>query len=519
MYLEPFKLKELPFRLSPDPQFLYLSKQHARAKAYMESTIWFTDGFVVITGDIGSGKTTLIEAFLKEIPADVVVAQINQTQVNATDFLQAVLVQFGFSPFKMKKAELISTLNNFLIEQHAAGRKVLLIVDEAQNLEPRVLEEIRLLSGVETTKEKVLRIILAGQPELNDTLNSPRLEQLTQRVRLRFHLSTLSEAETRAYIEHRLEVAGAGDREIFAADTFPEIYRYAGGVPRLINTLCDTAMMAAFTENRSAVRLHDVSSAIAELHWPPHAARAQGAPVGPESMTGTHPAMTARPGAAAAAPEASSAEEEEEEEDASSEAPAREADVDEAVARAVETHAAAAREAAARASGPKANGPAAEGPAAHGPAAHGPAAHDASTHEAATAAPGAQGPAAARHAAPGETVGKLLVATEGRTVQEIPLRIGRLIVGRTPDNDVHIDSRFVSRHHCQIITTAQSSVIEDLNSTNGVYVKSARVRRHHLNDGDVVLIGKHELIYMDDRAARSRAPADEHSGSNQRAGG
>jgi pSer/pThr/pTyr-binding forkhead associated (FHA) protein len=135
--------------------------------------------------------------------------------------------------------------------------------------------------------------------------------------------------------------------------------------------------------------------------------------------------------------------------------------------------------------------------------------------------------AAARHAAPGETVGTLLVATEGRTVQEIPLRIGRLIVGRTPDNDVHIDSRFVSRHHCQIITTAQSSVIEDLNSTNGVYVKSARVRRHHLNDGDVVLIGKHELIYMDDRAARSRAPeaepqhppADEHSGSNRRAGG
>ena len=126
MYLDPFKLKELPFRLSPDPQFLYLSKQHARAKAYMESTIWFTDGFVVITGEIGSGKTTLIESFLKEIQSDVVIAQINQTQVSAIDFLQAVLVQFGFSPFKMKKAELIATLNNFLIEQYAAGRKVLL---------------------------------------------------------------------------------------------------------------------------------------------------------------------------------------------------------------------------------------------------------------------------------------------------------------------------------------------------------------------------------------------------------
>jgi len=195
MYLEPFKLKELPFRLSPDPQFLYLSKQHARAKAYMESTVWFTDGFVVITGEIGSGKTTLIESFLKEVPADVVVAQINQTQVTATDFLQAVLVQFGFSPFKMRKGELISTLNNFLIEQYAAGRKVLLIVDEAQNLSTRVLEEIRMLSGVETTKEKVLRIILAGQPELNHKLDDPALEQLAQRVRLRFHLQNLTEAE------------------------------------------------------------------------------------------------------------------------------------------------------------------------------------------------------------------------------------------------------------------------------------------------------------------------------------
>src|ERR1700716_3487601 len=237
MYLEPFKLKELPFRLSPDPQFLYLSKQHARAKAYMESTIWFTDGFVVITGEIGSGKTTLIESFLKEVPSDVVVAQINQTQVSAIDFLQAVLVQFGFSPFKMRKAELISTVNNFLIEQYAAGRKVLLIVDEAQNLSQRVLEEVRMLSGVETTKEKVLRIILAGQPELNDKLNSPELVQLAQRVRLRFHLTALMAAETTAYIDHRLEVAGSQGRRIFAEEIYATIYKYTGGVPRLINTL------------------------------------------------------------------------------------------------------------------------------------------------------------------------------------------------------------------------------------------------------------------------------------------
>ncbi|HXY75892.1 MAG TPA: AAA family ATPase, partial [Steroidobacteraceae bacterium] len=273
MYLELFKLKELPFRLSPDPQFLYLSKQHARAKAYMESTIWFTDGFVVITGEIGSGKTTLIESFLKEVPGDIVVAQINQTQVSPIDFLRGVLVQFGYSPHQMHKAELLDTLNNFLVEQHAAGRKVLLIVDEAQNLGLRVLEELRMLSGVETTKEKVLRIILAGQPELGDKLDMPELEQLAQRVRLRFHLQTLTEAETQSYIQHRLDVAGASDREIFAPDTFATIFRYTGGVPRLVNTLCDTAMMAAYTRDLDRVTADELASAVQDLQWVEFSAR------------------------------------------------------------------------------------------------------------------------------------------------------------------------------------------------------------------------------------------------------
>ena len=398
MYLEPFKLKELPFRLSPDPQFLYLSKQHARAKAYMESTIWFTDGFVVITGEIGAGKTTLIESFLKEVQADVVVAQINQTQVSAIDFLQAVLVQFGFSPFKMKKAELIATINNFLIEQYAAGRKVLLIVDEAQNLSMRVLEEIRLLSGVETTKEKVLRIILAGQPELNEKLDAPELVQLTQRIRLRFHLSTLTQTEMRAYIQHRLEVAGAGDRQIFAEDTFSELYRYTGGVPRLVNTLCDTSMMAAYTASHDTVTAGDIKEAVEELQWVEYTSR-------PHHNLEVLPELSQR------AAQAESAQ---------------------------------------------------------------------------------------------PVVGRILVATDGRTVQEISLHVGRIIVGRTPDNDLQVDSRFVSRHHCQIVTTASSCVIEDLNSTNGIYVKSKRVRRHYLNDGDVVVIGKHELIYVDERLAKTR---------------
>ena len=192
MYLELFNLKELPFRLSPEPQFLYLSKAHARAKAYMESTIWFTDGFVVITGEIGSGKTTLIETFVAELGSGVTLAQISQTQVSAVEFLQSVLVQFGFKPFQMKKAELLATLNGFLVEQYEAGRKVMLIVDEAQNLGLRVLEEIRMLSGIDNSKEKILRIILAGQPELSTKLDAPELVQLAQRVRLRFHLTALS---------------------------------------------------------------------------------------------------------------------------------------------------------------------------------------------------------------------------------------------------------------------------------------------------------------------------------------
>src|SRR5688572_8062956 len=291
MYLDHFQLTELPFRLSPDPDFLYLSKAHSRAKAYMESTIWFTDGFVVITGEIGSGKTTLTETFLRELEKDVVVAQITQTQVSPLEFLQSVLVQFGFAPFKMKKVELLATLNTFLIEQYNARRKVVLIVDEAQNLSQATLEEVRLLSGIETTKEKVLRIILAGQPELNAKLDTPELVQLTQRVRLRFHLAALTPQDTRDYIRHRLEVAGAAGREIFAEDCHPVIYRYTGGVPRLINSLCETAMMAAFANERDHVLLQDIEAAVEELRWKEFHERTRGtgdAPEDPAASTGRY---------------------------------------------------------------------------------------------------------------------------------------------------------------------------------------------------------------------------------------
>src|SRR6185436_2485711 len=271
MYCELFQLTEPPFRLTPDPQFLFESKQHARAKAYMESTIWLADGFVIITGDIGSGKTTLIEAFLGELPEDIALAHISQTQLSPVEFLQALLVEFGFKPFRKRKVELLSMLKDFMVEQYAAGKKILLVIDEAQNLSRKVLEEVRLLSGLELQKEKLLRIIIAGQPELSHKLE--RLQQLTQRVRLRFHLGALSKRETHEYITHRLDVAGAKGRKIFDATACDLVFRYSGGVPRLINVLCDTALLCAFAEERTVIDEALVKAAAEELQWVEYAER------------------------------------------------------------------------------------------------------------------------------------------------------------------------------------------------------------------------------------------------------
>lgn len=357
----------------------------------------------------------------------MVVAQVNQTQLTPTAFLQTVLVQFGFSPFNMKKPEVLATMNQFLTEQHAAGKKVLLIIDEAQNLTSRVLEEVRMLSGVETTKEKVLRIILAGQPELNEKLNSPELVQLTQRVRLRFHLTALTREETASYIEHRLEVAGSQGRRIFAEDTYPTIFKYTGGTPRLINTLCDTAMMSAFGRDRDTVGMEDIEAALGELQW-------------------------------------------------------------------IEFGAGISRLRAAQ--------------MAHHPrASHADADGDAHTQTYPDVHPGLH------------PLGRILLASHGTTLVERELKPGRLVIGRTPDNDLQVDSKFISRHHCQIITQADACVIEDLNSTNGIYVQSKRVRRHNLNDGDVVQVGQHEIMYIDERPPRLRH-ASEHvdTGVHDKAG-
>lgn len=270
MYLDFFKLKEHPFQITPDSDFLYMSEAHSRAKAYMDYTIRNKDGFVVITGEVGAGKTTLIRKLLSEFDDNVLVAKIFQTQLDETEFLQAVLVEFGLNPFNARKVELMDMLSTFLIDSFLKNKQLVLIVDEAQNLKPRVLEEIRMLSGLETQKQKILHVIIVGQPELNQTLDAPALEQLRQRVRLRFHISALSEPEIRDYIAHRLFVSAGENRHLFTDDAIPLIYQYSGGIPRLVNTLCDTAMMCAYVDDLPLVSVDSVKAAIEELQWTPY---------------------------------------------------------------------------------------------------------------------------------------------------------------------------------------------------------------------------------------------------------
>lgn len=273
VYYKYYGMSEQPFQLAPDPTFIYLSRVHRRARAYMEYTVMNRDSFVVITGEIGSGKTTLIHDLLADMDPNVIIAKIHQTQLDELEFYQAVLVQFGLKPFQANKVELLDMLNNFLMEKSKQGKQVVLIIDEAQNLSTRVLEEVRLMTGLETDKGKIFNLILVGQPELKDIIDSPGMEQLNQRIRFRFHLDALSENETREYISHRLSIAGMEDTSLFSRNTIPVIYQYTGGIPRLVNILCDTALISAFVENKPKITVKMIEEVIMELQWPPYCDR------------------------------------------------------------------------------------------------------------------------------------------------------------------------------------------------------------------------------------------------------
>ena len=398
-YLDHFKLDEPPFRLTPDPDFIYLSKQHGRAKSYMGSTIWFDDGFVIITGEVGSGKTTILQSFIGELEKDTVCAVISQTQLTPTQFLEATLHEFGFNPFNKSKVELIAMLNSFLLTQYADGKKVVLIVDEAQNLGWKVLEEIRLISGVESHKDKVLRIILVGQPELKKTVESPQLKQLMQRVRCRLHLDPLTEVETRKYVLHRLKVAGNKNSRLIHVDAFPMVYKYTGGVPRLINTLCDTAFLCAFAEDKRYICHADVMSAVDELGWQEPE---------PDTETTAVPYLTRL----------------------------------------------------------------------------------------------ASTPLSA------DSVMRIDVRKDGKVITEHYFGAGRISIGRSPNSDLCITSKYVSRLHAEIICTDSHCIVRDLESTNGVAIRGDRIRQYKLKDRDVISLGKFDLVYTDLHAESSSAWQD-----------
>ena len=267
MYLRHFGLHRKPFEQLPDPEFLFLSQKHDAALTSIGFAVAIQDSFVVVTGEIGSGKTTLLHKFLQEDLADAAVAYVTQTRLSDTELLQSILVEFGEHPFGKGKVELTAMLNRFIDKQHSIGKRVVIVIDEAQNLTPEVLEELRLVTCVSPGAKTLVNVVLVGQPQFNSILDSPALVQLKQRCRLRYHLKGLTEDETRQYIDHRLAVAGGSLPEIFDAGLDRLIYHHCGGIPRLINMLCDTAMIFACVDKSPHVSADDVRQAVIELGW------------------------------------------------------------------------------------------------------------------------------------------------------------------------------------------------------------------------------------------------------------
>ena len=252
MYTEHFGLHSKPFNLVPDPSFLYLSPNHKRALTMLEYGLMSHAGFTVVTGEIGAGKTTLIRTLLEKMGDDVVLGLINNTHASFGELMVWVLDALDIESVATDNAGRYRDYINFVVEQHVLGKRVVLIVDEAQNLSVQALEELRLLSNVNIDSDIFLQLILTGQPELIDKLNQPELEQFAQRIGVEFHLKALSFPETQKYIEFRLKTAGA-TRHIFSNEACAVIYCYSEGVPRRINNLCDFALVYAFADDKETV--------------------------------------------------------------------------------------------------------------------------------------------------------------------------------------------------------------------------------------------------------------------------
>ncbi|MBI2466962.1 MAG: AAA family ATPase [Candidatus Rokubacteria bacterium] len=267
MYTAHFGLTEAPFSLTPDPRYLYMSERHREALAHLLYGIGQGGGFVQLTGEVGTGKTTVCRCLLEQLPPHVDVALVLNPRLTSLELLATVCdeLKIAYPPGATIKT-LVDALYRHLLEAHERGRRTVLVIDEAQDLAPEVLEEIRLLTNLETSTEKLLQVILIGQPELVSLLDRPGLRQVAQRVTARYHLTPLSRAETRAYIRHRLEVAG-GSGSLFTEAAVREIYRLSRGVPRLINVICDRTLLGAYVEDERRPDARTVRQAGAEVLW------------------------------------------------------------------------------------------------------------------------------------------------------------------------------------------------------------------------------------------------------------
>ncbi len=377
MYLEHFGLDSKPFEQTPDSRFLFVSEQHGYALASVKFAIANRDAFVIVTGEIGSGKTTLLNKVLSELDDDVAVARIGHTRLSDKELLQMILVEFGFTPFGKEKVELVTLLRRFVEEQAEKGRQVVILIDEAQNLSADVLEELRLLTCIETEQEKLLNVVLLGQPELSDLLDSPGLEQLRQRCRLRLHIDELTEQETGEYVRHRMLVAGGDFDQVFEEGLDEFVHLYSGGVPRLINTLCDTALTAAAVEDEQRVTLDTLDAVVKELRW---SERGHGEDeAGDTGRFGLH--------------------------------------------------------------------------------------------------------------------ATLKLDHRGKPIGEYVLSEAQNLMGRDPECQLFVDSKFFSRRHAIISREQGGWAITDLNSTNGTKVNGRKISKVMLTDGDVIVVGKHRLTF------------------------
>lgn len=265
MYCKFYGLKERPFNVTSDPAFFFLSNKHKEALAHLHYGVSQRKGIIALTGEIGTGKTTLCRFFLGELGKNVKTAFILNPRFSETQLLESIVADFGISATSKGKLGMVRQLNEFLLHESSLGNNVVLIIDEAQNLKPGLLEQIRLLSNIETEKEKLLQVILVGQPELNSRLNLYELRQLRQRIMVRYHILPLEHREIANYIEHRLNIAGLAGGIEFTIEAIEAIDSFSSGTPRLINMVCDRALLAGFAAGTKNIDRNIINKCLEEL--------------------------------------------------------------------------------------------------------------------------------------------------------------------------------------------------------------------------------------------------------------